>query len=434
MPLRRGPSRPRGDRRVDDGIRFRGRDVARRWSGSGKGDGVSLALGRAPGSAVVGHRGRLGRCRRRGDHREHDRGGEHRSGDDESGGCEAQHRAGARQDAAADAAGGAARPRAGRPRAARPRACDIGSRRRGQCAGHHRDGVGHRSRCAGRHGREGRRAALQRREIGRRSGDADRERQQHECEPVRDLAGLGRHDGAARAVGEVGVDLARVALSEVAARVGAEAVDRPPAGRSVVDAAQVGLDPRFAQPLARAKGELCDGRRLEAQQGSDLRRLHALDLGVPEHLLPAGRKAPERLRRDAAVERVRRRLRARRGVLHRLELIGRRLATGSAPRGRGVADAREEIGAERAGGPASLEDRLVDARVRLLHEVVGVERRGDGASDGHSGAVVASPQLSERLVVTGSCAQHEVGVAQRRHRGTFGLCHRSVLHARREAA
>ena len=227
---------------------------------------------------------------------------------------------------------------------------------------------------------------------------------------MRDVLRLGGDDRAPRAVAEVVLDLAVIATPEIAAGIRAEPLDRPLAVRAVGDRAQVRLDPCLAQPLPGAEGELSDGRRLHAEQRRDLRRLHLLDLGVPEHFLPALRQRAERLRGEAAIERVVGRVRVGIRIRHELEFVDRTFALRASPAGGRVADAREEIGAERPGRSAAPHDRLIDPRVRLLDEVVSVEGRGDRPRHDDAGAVVASPQFAEGRAVARTRAQHEVRV------------------------
>ena len=90
------------------------------------------------------------------------------------------------------------------------------------------------------------------------AADARGERQEDEGEPRADLARLGGHDGAARALVEVRLEAGGVAAAEPAAGVAAEPVDRPTALGLVVGVAQVRPDPRLAESLACTIGE---GRR-----------------------------------------------------------------------------------------------------------------------------------------------------------------------------
>src|SRR4029453_15928754 len=136
------------------------------------------------------------------------------------------------------------------------------------------------------------------------TADARDEGQEDQREPRAHLACLRCHDGAARAAVYVRLAPRAVAAAEPAALPTAEAIDRPPALGLVVGAAEVRLDPRLSEPLAGTVGQR--GRRIgaHADEGGDLLRLHALDLRVPEHLLPARGQRPEGLRRRRPVERV----------------------------------------------------------------------------------------------------------------------------------
>ena len=172
------------------------------------------------------------------------------------------------------------------------------------------------------------------------------------------------------------------------------------------------LDPRLAQPLACAERELGDRGRVHAEQRRHRGRLQLLDLGVPEHLLPACGQAAIRLRGEAAIERLVGGVRLGIRVGDRLDLVDRHLAVAAPPAGRGVTDAREEVRAERSGRPAAALDRLEDARVRLLHEVVGVEPRRDRGCHGDARPVVPTPELAECAPIARAGALHELGVGE----------------------
>src|SRR5699024_1579960 len=131
--------------------------------------------------------------------------------------------------------------------------------------------------------------------------------------------------------------------SEIAACVRAETLDRPLVVGSVIERREVGLDPRLAQALAGAGGKLGDGGRLDSEQGSRLARLQALDLRVPEDLLPPGRKTAEGSVRDPAVEGgLGGALRAIR-ILDVVGFIESDVDTRSTPAGSGIADRGEEV-------------------------------------------------------------------------------------------
>ncbi len=289
--------------------------------------------------------------------------------------------------------------------------------------GHRRsDGGRHRGRGSRGKSRDCRSAALQRGEVRGGAGRADRERKQHECETVRDVLCLFSDDRASRAVGQVLLDLGAIAVADRAASIGAEAFDDPLAGGSVVQARQVSGDPCLAQALASARRELGDRHGLHSQQGCDRRRLHLLDLGVPEHLLPPGRQTPERTMRQSAIERLLGGLLRGIGIGDGVEILDRGVVLGAAPAGRGVADAGEQVRAEGTGGSATAADRLEDAGVCLLHKIVGIDLRRDGASDVHAGGVVPLPQLRVglRVALAGAFNQRRIGYGVRGH-GIFGV-------------
>ena len=170
------------------------------------------------------------------------------------------------------------------------------------------------------------------------------------------------------------------------------------------------LDPRLPKALSGTESELCDRRGVHAEQWGDLRGLHPLDLGVPEHFLPPRRQAAERADGDAPVEGCGGGLLAAGGILDGLEFVRRGFPAGSTPSGSGVADAGEQIRPEGAGRAAAAQDRLVDAREGLLDQIVGFQARGHRVGDGEPRAVVASPQFSERGAITRAAAQDEVVV------------------------
>src|SRR5690606_19211153 len=123
--------------------------------------------------------------------------------------------------------------------------------------------------------------------IACRAGHAEHERKEHQSEPVGDVFGFHGDDGAAYALVDVLIETLLIASAEVSSGVRTEMLDRPTALGTGSGVAKVGLDPRFAKTLPRAKRQLRDGPRLHSQQRCDFSRLHLLDLGVPEHFLPA---------------------------------------------------------------------------------------------------------------------------------------------------
>src|SRR5690606_20070664 len=146
-------------------------------------------------------------------------------------------------------------------------------------------------------------------------------------------------------------------------------LNRPVAVGSGRDAAQMRLNPGLAQTFPGAERELRHCSGLHAKQRSNLGRFHLLDLRVPEHLLPASRKAAERLSSQAAIEGIVGCLFGGVWIGNSIQLIDGGLSARAPPRSGGVADAGEKVRAEGAVRTAALENGVVDARVRLLDEI-----------------------------------------------------------------
>ena len=100
------------------------------------------------------------------------------------------------------------------------------------------------------------------------------------------------------------------------------------AQRVVVGVLGVHGEERLAQALAGAVGERGDGVGGHPEQRRDLGRLLPLDLGVPQHQLPALGQRGERAGRRGALEAL------DRGVAERHARVERREVVGRAERGR----------------------------------------------------------------------------------------------------
>ena len=199
------------------------------------------------------------------------------------------------------------------------------------------------------------------------------------------------------------------------ARESVEALDRPLAVRPGIDAVQMRPDPGFSQTLASARGELRDRARGQPQERCDIGRRHLLDLGVPEHLLPPAREAPERPVREAPVERTRGRLLSRRRVGERVRVgMNDRLPRCGLPARGHAADDREEMGPESPVRSAAGEDRTIGTRERLFHHPIGIRIRAEGRGQSPARRPVPPPQLRERGAVPGARAQNQVGVSELR--------------------
>ncbi len=222
------------------------------------------------------------------------------------------------------------------------------------------------------------------------------------------------------------------AAAQAAAGIGAEAVGVAGALLALGEGgAHVRLEVGLLEAFAGAAGEHARAVRVEAEEGGDLARGLLLDLGVPQHGLPALRQAPERLhghrllglvhRADVRAEfqgvvvahlgAAARGLRGEhREVVDQL-LPLRRLR----PPGGDAPDRGQQIGAHRVLGPAAATDGLEHAGEDLGGEVVGgvcVAAAGEGVpADGFG---VPAVQLLVRGVVARPHPRDQVGVGRRR--------------------
>ena len=158
----------------------------------------------------------------------------------------------------------------------------------------------------------------------RRGGAAEQERGQQAAQVGVDLDQLEVDRGAGTAALEVGRDPRGVAAGEAGPDVGAEVGAGGLAGRArLTQVVHVHGHERLAEPLAGAVRELGDGVGAEAEQRRDLGGPLALDLGVPQHELPALGQRGERPGGRAADSNP-----ATRGVAERQPRVEDRLVVG----------------------------------------------------------------------------------------------------------
>ncbi len=211
----------------------------------------------------------------------------------------------------------------------------------------------------------------------------------------------------------MGVDPAALALGQAPAHVRTEQVDGGTALLRCRAAGQVHLEVGLAQPLTGPVGERGDTVGLHAEQRTDLRRFCPLDLGVPQHRLPAFGQRQERSRDQGAFQALQSRIHeglARGDALH---VLGRHLSLVAAPAivGR-VAHGGEQVGAERVGGAAAALDHAEHTGEGLGHGVIDLgvapqELSGQSAPCGRMpfvqnrvGPGVSVAYLSDQLSVT----------------------------------
>ncbi len=169
-------------------------------------------------------------------------------------------------------------------------------------------------------------------------------------------------------------DAVALASGQAVPGVVAESFDGPAAVAGGGGVGDVRLQPRLAEPFARTVGERRDAVGADTEDGGDLVRVHPLHLGVPEHRLPALGKAAERAGRQGAVEGDHRGIVAFDDGLEFADVVDVDALVGAAPSGSQVADGRVQVRTEGPVRAATGEHALVDAHVRLGHEVVGVAR------------------------------------------------------------
>ena len=168
-----------------------------------------------------------------------------------------------------------------------------------------------------------------------------------------------------------------VATREPLTRVGAEQRRdglAPPVEIGV--RADVLLEPRGAQCLAGTERQRRHGVRVHAEQRRGVLAGEALDLGVPEHFLPARREREERARRRRPVEAAQRGDVCSAVADHVFDRITRRHGTAGTDHGDvGVADGGADVIPEVLFGPAAGLDGGVDLEERLRDDVIGIRAR-----------------------------------------------------------
>ena len=227
--------------------------------------------------------------------------------------------------------------------------------------------------------------------------------------------------------------LAASRLRDAVADVGAEVVAGSSAQASSVGVLGVHGQERLAQALAGAVGEGGDRVGAHAEQRGDLGGLLALDLGVPQHQLPALGQRRERARRRRRSRSPRRRCRGT-GTpgSNGVEVVGR-LQPG---RRRGLvdvqaADGGEQVGAERQVGAAAALEHGEHLGERLGDQVVGVAGRGQLARQAAGGVDVAAEELAVGVDVAAADGRDQLGVARLLARWSAGGSHRVDAATRR---
>ena len=212
-------------------------------------------------------------------------------------------------------------------------------------------------------------------EVGGRDA-TEQQRGEDGAEVGVDLGELEVDRHARAALVEVVLDLRRVARDDAAADVGAELAVGPPAGVLVELRGVLGQE-RLAQSLAGAVGERGDRVGAHPEHRRDVGGLLALDLGVPQHELPALGQRRERRGGGGALEALDGRVAERHARVEGLHVVGR-VQPGPGPDPVDVEPAYrgEQVGAEGEVGAAAALEHPQHLDERLGHEVVGVARAG----------------------------------------------------------
>ena len=206
------------------------------------------------------------------------------------------------------------------------------------------------------------------------------------------------------------LDLGAVATGDGRADVGAQLSVGPAAGVGLELGGVLGQE-RLAQPFAGTVGEGGDRVGAHAEDGRDVGGLVALDLGVPEHQLPALGQRGERPGRGRALEALDGRVDERHAGVEGLHVVGR-----VQPRGRPDAVdlqapyGRQQVGAEGHVGPAAALQHAEHLDERLGHQVVGVGGRHELPGEASGGLDVALEEGAVGVDVPAADRRDQLGV------------------------
>jgi len=184
-----------------------------------------------------------------------------------------------------------------------------------------------------------------------------------------------------------------------------------PAAVVALDVGGVLGQERLAQALTGPVGQGRDGVRRHAEQGSDVGRLLALDLGVPEHQLPAFRQGRERPGRGGVLEPLDCGVAEGDAGGEGLQVVGRLGARRrTVPVDPQAPDRGEQVGAEgdvRASAALQHREHLGE---RVGDEVVGVGAVGELARQAAGGVDVAFVEQSVGAQISASDRRDQLGV------------------------
>ena len=192
---------------------------------------------------------------------------------------------------------------------------------------------------------------------------------------------------------------------------GPEVLVREPAA-VLVEVARVHGQEGLAQALAGAIGEGGDRVRGHPQHRCDVGRLVALDLGVPQHELPALGERGEGTRRGAALEALDSRVAERLAGVEGTDVVGGLHARAGAdlvdvqPADRG-----EQVGAERDVRPSAALQHGEHLGEGGRHQVVSIGRRDQLAGEPARGVDVALEQVAVGRDVPTPDSRDQLGVS-----------------------
>ena len=184
-----------------------------------------------------------------------------------------------------------------------------------------------------------------------------------------------------------------------------------PGAGVLVELLHVHGEERLAQPLAGPVGQRGHRVGAHAEQRRDVARLLPLDLGVPEHHLPAFRQRGEGPRRGGVVEALDGGVAEGHAGVEGVHVVG-----GVEPRRRAdpvdvePADGGEQVGAEGEVGAAAALEHDQHLREGLGHEVVGVGGRHQLPGEAPGGVDVATEELPVGVDVTAPDRRDQLGV------------------------